>query len=212
MPGAGGITLVRGAARFYTTIGGRRLRYRSRALQRGGGRVPVEKVYGTNTLRGLGCHCSPRQEIGRRRCRIMDRVNRGGCAKEGARVFRAGAAAQVIRDRGGADDEELIVHQADKPPRLLVALVEASAFDRLPCRLSYWRYCSENVRKEFNCEGSSSQQAAARCIRRTIAAYLRWEHLERRPISTNALLLDPAVARADAPTEQPRAQLCETAG
>ena len=103
MPGAGGFCLMRGAARFYTTIGGRRLRYRSRALQRGGGQVPVDGVYGTNTLRGLGCHCSSRQseEIGRRRRRIMDRVNRGGCAKEGARVFRAGAAAQVIWDRGG---------------------------------------------------------------------------------------------------------------
>jgi hypothetical protein len=91
--------------------------------------VPVEKVYGTNTLRGLECHCSPRQtqEIGRRRCRIMDSVNRGGCAKEGARVFRAGAPAQVIRDRGGADDEQLIVQQAGKPPQLLVALAKASA-------------------------------------------------------------------------------------
>jgi hypothetical protein len=51
MPGAGGFSLLRGAARFYTTIGGSRLRYRSRALQRGGGRVPVDGVRHKHTAR-----------------------------------------------------------------------------------------------------------------------------------------------------------------
>jgi hypothetical protein len=103
MPVEGGMNLAQGATRFYATIGGRSLRCRLRALRQREWEVPVEKVYGTITLRVLESHCSPRASRARSDGRIMDRVNRGGCAEEGARVFRAGAATdQAIRYRGGA--------------------------------------------------------------------------------------------------------------
>ena len=42
----------------------------------------------------------------------------------------------------------------------------------------------------------------------TIAAYLRCKHVQRRQIPTKCLCFGTLVAAADAPTEQPRAQLC----
>ena len=136
--GRGGIIRVQAAARNYTTIGGRNLRYRSRALQQRREEVPVEKVVGTITLRCLGGHCSPRARKARSDCRIMNRVNRGGCAKEGARVFRSrrghGPGNPVPWWSGLAADDEELIAQVDKPPQLLVELAEVSALDDFPRR------------------------------------------------------------------------------
>lgn len=82
-------------------------------------------------------------------------------------MFRAGAAAQVIRDRGGADDEELIVQQLlqqRQATAVLVALAEASAFD-FRCGLSCWRDCRENARSSISYERSRPQHCIA-CNRR----------------------------------------------
>jgi hypothetical protein len=53
-------------------------------------------------------------------------VRRGGRTSVSSRSGRTG--------NPGADDEELIVQQVDKPPQLLVALAEASAFAISPTR------------------------------------------------------------------------------
>lgn len=138
----------------------------------------------------------------------MDSVNRGGCAKEGARVFRAGAAAQVIRNRGGADDEELIVQQVDKPPQLLVASAEASTFAISPTR--------ETPKGGQSVDVAAIVKGAGRIAlsQTTIAANLRCKHVERRQIPTNASASGPwsQEPTTHRPNSRARNAGCETAG